>query len=62
MSRPLDDLAGRRALLMPRGLGPSIEGTIVAATPAVVIFDEDDADRLVVPWKSIVALSLRGVR
>ncbi|WP_347756096.1 hypothetical protein [Agrococcus sp. ProA11] len=63
MSAVLDGLVGQRALVTVRGFRDSMVGTIVAATAAVVVFDEDGADdRLVVPWKSIVAVSLRGVR
>lgn len=63
MSRVYADLEGQRALLMFRGLGPSTLGTIVAATPAVVVFDEDGAsDRLVVPWRSVAALSIKDAR
>jgi hypothetical protein len=40
-----------------------MDGTVVAASDSVLVFDEDGADdRLVLPWRSIIAVSLRGVR
>lgn len=63
MSRLYDDLEGRRALLTVKGFASSLEGTIRSADSTVVVFDEDGAtDRIVVPWRSVVALSLRDAR